>query len=106
MATEIQTVTGPTTPDELGRTLMHEHVLIGFPGWEADTIRPGSTRDEMRAICLDRIDDMRGHGVATMIDPCPNTEGSPGLYAYSHGTKSNKDGPPIYFDNYRVYDND
>ncbi len=75
MATQIQTVTGPATPDELGRTLMHEHVLIGFPGWEADTIRPGATRDEMRAVCRDRIDGMREHGVATMIDPCPNDLG-------------------------------
>jgi len=41
-----------------------------------------------------------------MRDPRPNTEGSPGLYAYSNGTKHTKDGPPIYFDNYRVFANE
>jgi len=41
-----------------------------------------------------------------MRDPRPNTEGSPGLYAYSNGTKHTKDGPPIYFDNYRVFENE
>ena len=28
----LQTVTGPIRPDELGATLMHEHLLIGYPG--------------------------------------------------------------------------
>ncbi len=41
-----------------------------------------------------------------MLDPAPNLEGSPGLYAYSNGTKHTKDGPPIYFDNYRVFANE
>jgi phosphotriesterase-related protein len=75
MAPPIQTVTGPIQPEELGRTLMHEHVLIGFPGWEADTAHPGPGRDEMRAICRDQIDAIRDQGVGTMIDPCPNDLG-------------------------------
>ena len=41
-----------------------------------------------------------------MIDPCPNLEGSPGLYAYSKGTTGRKPGAPVYFDNYRVYRSD
>ena len=49
MTEQIQTVTGATTPEALGRTLMHEHLLIGYPGWEADTLRPGPTRDEIMA---------------------------------------------------------
>ena len=31
----VQTVTGPCAPDALGTTLMHEHLLVGWPGWEA-----------------------------------------------------------------------
>ncbi len=50
--TEIQTVTGSTTPEALGVTLMHEHLMIGYPGWERATrfkrfswtIRGGSSR--------------------------------------------------------------
>ena len=38
-----------------------------------------------------------------MVDPNPNREGSPGLYAYSKGTRPNKPGSSVFFDNYRVY---
>ncbi|MBI9082314.1 MAG: phosphotriesterase-related protein [Desulfobacterales bacterium] len=37
MATAVvNTVTGPVSPDDLGVTLMHEHILYGYPGWEGD----------------------------------------------------------------------
>ena len=75
MSYEIQTVTGPTAPEQLGRTLMHEHLTIGYPGWEADTLRPGPTRDEMVAISVDRIEEMKAEGISAMIDPCPNDLG-------------------------------
>ena len=39
--TTIATVTGETTPDRLGRTLMHEHLVIGYPGFESHTTRTG-----------------------------------------------------------------
>ncbi len=41
-----------------------------------------------------------------LVDPCPNLEGSPGLYAYSKGTTARKHGSAVFFDNYRVYRND
>ena len=41
-----------------------------------------------------------------VVDPCPNTEGSPGLYGYSKGTTSRKHGAPTFYDNYQVYAND
>ena len=72
---KIQTVTGPIAASELGRTLMHEHMMIGYPGWESDTIRPGSRRTEMVKVCEDHIAEIRAHGVTTMLDPCPNDLG-------------------------------
>jgi predicted metal-dependent phosphotriesterase family hydrolase len=33
---QIQTVLGPIGLDDLGRTLMHEHLFIAFPGAEFD----------------------------------------------------------------------
>lgn len=71
----IQTVTGPIEADALGTTLMHEHLLIGYPGWESDTVTPGPSRDEMLAVCRDRVDEVRGHGVSTLLDPCPSDLG-------------------------------
>ena len=39
-------------------------------------------------------------------DPCPNPEGSAGLYAYSAGTTSKSDGPETFFDNLTVERNE
>ena len=39
---QVQTVTGPIGLDQLGRTLMHEHLFIAFPGAEFD---PSATFD-------------------------------------------------------------
>ena len=72
---QIQTVTGPIDVSELGPTLMHEHMMIGYPGWESDTVRPGPRRADMVKMCEDRIAEMRAHGVTTMLDPCPNDLG-------------------------------
>ena len=49
----IQTTTGTATPEELGRTLIHEHVLVGYPGWELDAKAPRFRRDEAMARAVD-----------------------------------------------------
>jgi phosphotriesterase-related protein len=71
----IQTVTGPITPDQLGPTLMHEHLLIGYPGWEAHTTHDAPTRAELLKVCIDRIAELKAAGFRSMIDPCPNDLG-------------------------------
>lgn len=71
----IQTVTGPIELDQLGTTLMHEHLVIGMGGWQADTLRPGPRRDEMIRICVDRVAQLKDRGVRSMLDPCPNDLG-------------------------------
>lgn len=39
---------------------------------------------------------------ADLVAPSPNREGSPGLYAYSKGTRPGRHGSSVYFDNYQV----
>ncbi len=39
-------------------------------------------------------------------DSCPNTEGSPGIYAYSKGTSAKRHGSSVFFDNYKVTGNE
>ena len=76
MANEtVQTVTGAVSVDDLGVTLMHEHLLIGYPGWEANTLEPGPSRDEIIAVAVDKIASMQAVGVRSMLDPCPNDLG-------------------------------
>ena len=73
--TTIATVTGETSPEQLGRTLMHEHLSVGYPGWESHSTQPGPGRAEMLAICIDRIAEMQSAGYTAMLDPCPNDLG-------------------------------
>jgi phosphotriesterase-related protein len=75
MPPKIQTVTGPIHPDQLGRTLMHEHLMIGYPGWESNTHRPGPNEAERFSLCVDRIEEIKALGFASMLDPCPNDLG-------------------------------
>ena len=75
MSFGIQGVLGAIESNALGRTLMHEHLLIGYAGWEADTLRPGPTRREMVKVCVDRIEELKSEGVASMLDPCPSDLG-------------------------------
>lgn len=71
----IETVTGCITPDALGKTLMHEHLLIGYPGSEADTVNPGPNRNERIARCIDRIEEIKDLGFTSLLDPCPSDLG-------------------------------
>ena len=73
--TQINTVTGPISSEDLGPTLMHEPVLIGFPGWEADTVSRGTPHDDMLAMSRDRIAEIQDCGIAALVDPCPNDLG-------------------------------
>jgi phosphotriesterase-related protein len=71
MSTMVNTVTGPVSSADLGRTLIHEHVLIGFPGWFMDARQPAFKRDEAMERVVDAFQELHGHGVKTVIDPCP-----------------------------------
>ena len=62
MTATVNTVTGPLPVEQLGVTLMHEHLVIGFPGWQADTLHPGPARRERIATCVDRIQEMQDLG--------------------------------------------
>jgi phosphotriesterase-related protein len=67
----VQTVTGPIGLDQLGRTLMHEHLFIAFPGAEFDPSarfdRAGFVTEAVRRLRQLRVD----HGVRSFVDPCP-----------------------------------
>lgn len=71
----LNTVCGPIRVDDLGVTLMHEHLVIAYPGWEADTRNPGAGREEIRTVAVDKIRQMQEYGIQSMLDPCPNDLG-------------------------------
>lgn len=67
----VNTVQGKMKVEDLGRTLVHEHVLIGFPGWFMDARQPPFKRAEAMARVVDAFQELHGHGVRTVVDPCP-----------------------------------
>jgi phosphotriesterase-related protein len=67
----IQTVTGTALPEELGMTLVHEHLLIGYPGWWMDALAPKFRRDEALSRAVDKMAELISYGVRTFLDPCP-----------------------------------
>jgi phosphotriesterase-related protein len=67
----VQTVTGTCRPAELGLTLMHEHLIIGWPGWDSDTAAPRFDRRDAKRLCVDRMLELRELGVSALVDPCP-----------------------------------
>ena len=66
----IQTVTGPIDFDDLGMTLMHEHIFVAFPGAEFDPRYPFDRADFIARATL-RLKALAEFGVKTLVDPCP-----------------------------------
>ena len=68
---QIQTVLWPIGLDDLGRTLMHEHLFIAFPGAEFDSSATFD-RSAFVAEAARRLTQLRvEHGVRSFVDPCP-----------------------------------
>ena len=67
----VQTVTGSVGADSLGTTLMHEHLLVGWPGWEAEASADRAARRAHAGRCVERMSELKAHGLATLVDPCP-----------------------------------
>ena len=72
---QINTTAGKITPDQLGRTLVHEHVLAGYPGWFMDTRLPPFRRADAISRVVDSFQRLHAYGVRTVIDPCPTDLG-------------------------------
>jgi phosphotriesterase-related protein len=70
MAT-INTTTGQKDTGQLGRTLIHEHVLVGYPGWFIDNRMPRFVRAEALSRVVDAFQQLHAYGVKTVVDPCP-----------------------------------
>jgi phosphotriesterase-related protein len=68
---QINTTLGPRDIDSLGKTLIHEHVLIGYPGWFIDNSMPRFVRAEAIERVVDAFQQLHAYGVKTVVDPCP-----------------------------------
>lgn len=68
----VNTVSGPVSPDQLGRTLMHEHFLFGYCGFQGDATLGGFQEEEYLNACLKAVEDARAYGIETIVDATTN----------------------------------
>lgn len=74
MKDTVQTVLGPKKLSDLGKTLIHEHLLIGWPGWQGDSAFPFNRKEGIKQ-CCDVLEKLKALGVQTFVDPCPSDLG-------------------------------
>jgi phosphotriesterase-related protein len=65
---KVNTVLGPIAADELGVTLMHEHLVFSYLGWECDALAPPYNREEAAAACVEALTEAKAHGLKTLVD--------------------------------------
>lgn len=69
-ARQIMTVTGAIPANSLGKTLIHEHILVDFIG--ADRITPDRwDRKTVRRAVMPYLEAVKQHGVQSMLDCTP-----------------------------------
>lgn len=71
MTTRVNTVEGTMLTEEMGRTLIHEHVIGALPGWNFDPRAPKFIRTEALHRAVDQLQELADYGCTTMVDPCP-----------------------------------
>lgn len=71
---KIITISGPVSPDQLGITLAHEHVLVDFSGVKNYSSRNYNRQDALERI-LPELQKLKAHGVQTLIECTPNYVG-------------------------------
>jgi len=68
----INTVTGAIQSTQLGKTLIHEHIQFGYPGFQGDqTIGKWDRAKAMEAI-RPHIEGAKANGVQSIVDATPN----------------------------------
>lgn len=68
----INTVSKAVSPDQLGRTLMHEHFLFGYCGFQGDATLGGFREQEYTDACLKAVEDAKAYGIETIVDATTN----------------------------------
>lgn len=72
MGNTVNTVRGPVSADSLGKTLIHEHFIFGYPGFQGDTTLGPFNREAALQAGIDVAERVKAHGVQTVVDPTPN----------------------------------
>ena len=66
--TAVETIQGPIPLDEVGATLMHEHVFVLSPEF-VDNYGEYWDEEAEIAAAVDKLNELAGRGIATIVDP-------------------------------------
>jgi phosphotriesterase-related protein len=69
------TVLGPVAADDLGLTLMHEHLAAHFAGWEYDPKGRPFDVETIAQSCAEKLKGPMAHGMKTMVEASPMDTG-------------------------------
>jgi len=72
---KVNTVTGQISPEELGVTLMHEHICYGFPGWEGDQTIAPLDKDTIVKNGVEALLKLKELGLKSYVDATANDQG-------------------------------
>lgn len=72
---KVNTVLGPVSADDLGTTLVHEHICYGYPGWDGDQTVAPFKPEEVIANGVATLNLLKSLGVKTYIDATANDGG-------------------------------
>lgn len=72
MGEQINTVTGPISVEEMGKTLIHEHFVFGYPGFQGDVTLGPFNKEKALAAGMEAANNVMKFGVKTVVDPTPN----------------------------------
>ncbi|MBM3119962.1 MAG: phosphotriesterase [Chloroflexi bacterium] len=65
---KVNTVLGSVSADELGVTLIHEHLALGYLGWECDAMAPPYDRETAATTCVEALKEANAYGLKTLVD--------------------------------------
>ena len=68
---KVNAVLGSIATDELGVTLIHEHLIVGITGWKNDALAVPYDRKEIGRSCAKLLEEAKAYGVKTLIDATP-----------------------------------
>ncbi len=75
MASMVNTVVGPIDTEDLGKTLMHEHFVFGYPGYNGDITLGPYKQEEAFKTGISVAEKVMAHDVKTVVDATPNETG-------------------------------
>jgi phosphotriesterase-related protein len=80
MVKTVETVTGPISVDQIGKTLIHEHFVFGYPGFQGDITLGAFNGAEALEVAVGAARQMMSYGIQTVVDPTPNECGRNPLF--------------------------